>query len=131
MVRRITLAIATLAVLAVLAGCSGLDHASIDDTTGAPGTDSSFLDTPTCSMHTGIAIVFTARVWTHDFLGNTNEQTDGIDVKVDNPSVLHVARVTSDSHKFVVYGVAPGTAKLSITYNDETATTSTVTVTDQ
>jgi hypothetical protein len=131
MVRRTTLAGAAVAALAVLAGCGGIDHSMIDDTTGAPGSDSSFLDAPTCMVHTGVAIAFTARVWTHDFLGNASQQTDGIDVKVDDPGVLHVARVTSDSTKFVVWGVAPGTAKLRITYNDETALTSTVTVTDQ
>ncbi len=131
MVERWVIAVVFLASVAALTGCGGIDHALIDDTTPAPTGDSSFLDKGTCQMHTGIAISFTPRVWTHDFLGNTGEQNDNIGVSTNDPGVLQVARTTNDSRKYVAWAVAPGTARMEITYNGDTALFTNVTVTDQ
>ena len=131
MVERTAFGVALVVALAALTGCGGIDHALIDDTTPAPTGDSSFLDKGTCAMHTGIAISFTPRVWTHDFLGNTGEQHDNIGVSTNDPGVLQVAQTTNDSHKYVAWAVAPGMARLEITYNGDTALFTEVTVTDQ
>jgi hypothetical protein len=131
MAERSTLVVLLVAALAALTGCGGLDHALSDDTTPAPTGDSSVLDRGTCQMHSGIAISFTPRVWTHDFLGNQNEQHDNIGVSTNDPGVLQVAQTTNDSHKYVAWAVAPGMARMEITYNGDTALTTQVTVTDQ
>jgi|SRR5579883_1145553 len=116
------------AAVGVLTGCGGLDHADFDSPTSAP--DSSTIARGACQMHTGIAVAFTPRVWTHDFLGNTNEQKDNIGVRSSDPGVVHLAQTTNDGTKWVAWAVAPGTARVEITYNDETATAADVTVSD-
>lgn len=118
--------IAALPLLAVLAGCSGIDHTTLDKMNTMP--DDSTLTVNNGAMHTGIAAAFRPRVWTHDFWG-THEQTSGIDVQSTDTSVLRVAHVTNDD-RVVVWAASPGQAKLTITLNGEAALIVPVTVTD-
>jgi hypothetical protein len=103
--------------VAVLAGCSGIDHTTLDGVNTPP--DNSTLSETAGAMHTGIAVAFRPRVWTHDVWG-THEQTSGIDVQSSDTSVLRVAHVTNDT-RVVVWGAAPGQATLTVTLNGEAA----------
>jgi hypothetical protein len=116
--------LAMLPLAAALAGCSGIDHATLDGVTTMP--DDSALSTAYGSMHTGIAAAFRPRVWTHDVWG-THEQSSGIDVVSSDPSILRVAHVTNDD-RVVVWAAGPGQATLTVTLNGETARNVPVTV---
>src|SRR6516164_1935432 len=87
------IAAAALALALGSAGCSGIDHATLDGVTTMP--DDSTLSNGGGAMHTGIATGFKPRVWTHDVWG-THEESNGIDVHSSNTNVLRVAHVTSD-----------------------------------
>jgi hypothetical protein len=117
-----------MSALATLTGCSGIDHATLDGVAGMP--DDSTLGNGSGTLHTGIAVDFTPRVWTDNTFGGTSEQTDGIDVQSSNGFVVQTAHVSSD-RRVVVWAVHPGTADLTVTYNGSTALVSHVTVTDQ
>jgi len=118
--------ITALGLCLVLAGCSGIDHATLDGVTAMP--DDSSLSTTGGAMHTGIATGFKPRVWTHDLWG-THEQSSGIAVQTSNPNVLRVAPVTNDP-RVVVWAAGPGAATMTVTLNGETALDVAVTVTD-
>jgi len=104
-------------LVAVLAGCSGIDHTTLDSINTMP--DDSTLSETGGAMHTGIAAAFQPRVWTHDVWG-THEQTSGIDVQSSDTSVLRVAHVTNDK-RVVVWAAAQGNATLTVTLNGEAA----------
>jgi hypothetical protein len=104
--------------VAVLAGCSGIDHTTIEDVNSMP--DDSTIAANGGAMHTGIAAAFHPRVWTHDIWG-THEQTSGIDVQSSDTSVVRVAHVTNDDKRVVVWAAAPGNATLTVTLNGEAA----------
>ncbi len=118
--------VAALPLLAVLAGCSGIDHTTLDKMNTMP--DDSTLAVNGGAMHTGIAVAFHPRVWTHDVWG-THEQTSGIDVQSTDTSVLRVAHVTNDD-RVVVWAASPGKANLTITLSGEAALVVPVIVTD-
>jgi hypothetical protein len=114
--------------LFVLAGCSGIDHATLDGVTNMP--DDSMLTNTVGQMHTGIATGFRPRVWTHDLWGTHEEGSGSIDVQTSNAAVVRVGHVTNDS-RYVVWAAAPGEATLSVTLNGEVAMRVRVGVTDQ
>ncbi len=112
----------------MVAGCSGIDHATLDGVTTMP--DDSMLTNTTGRMRTGIAAGLRPRVWTHDLWGTHEEGSGGIDVETSNAAVLRVAHVTNDN-RYVVWAAAPGEATLSVTLDGESAMRVRVTVTDQ
>ena len=122
------LALLASAAVAALTGCSGIDHATLDGVKGMP--DDSSLGDHAGTMHAGIALDCTPRVWTDNTFGGTSEQKDGIDVRSSNDAVLRVAHVTSDS-RVVVWAVEPGEANLTVTYQGQTALVTHVRVLDQ
>ena len=122
------LALLASGALAALTGCSGIDHATLDGVKGMP--DDSTLGDRGGTLHTGIALDLTPRVWTDKTFGGTSEQTDDIDVKSSDEGVLRVAHVSSD-HRVVVWAVEPGEASLTVTYQGQTALVSRVKVLDQ
>jgi hypothetical protein len=123
-----TLVLLASAALAALTGCSGIDHATLDGVKGMP--DDSTLGDHGGTLHTGIALDCTPRVWTDNTFGGTSEQKDGIDVQSSNQAVLRVAHVSSDS-RVVVWAVESGEANLTVTYQGQTALVTHVRVLDQ
>jgi hypothetical protein len=107
----------SLVLLAAVAGCSGIDHATLDGVTTMP--DDSTLSNHGGTMHAGIATGFTPRVWTHDFWG-THEQSSGIDVQTSDATVLRVAHVTGDK-RVVVWAAGEGSATLTVTLDGSPA----------
>jgi hypothetical protein len=111
--------VGTAAAAAALAGCSGIDHADIDGQTPAP--DGSSLETTGGTMAPGIAIAFTPHVWTRSTFGGSSERPGlGVTVSSSDPSVLMVAEVTGGG-KAVAWAVAPGSARVILTYEGQTA----------
>jgi hypothetical protein len=117
---------AAVALGLAVAGCSGIDHATLDGVTTMP--DDSTLANAGGTMHTGIATGFKPRVWTHDIWGS-HEQSGGIDVHTSNANVLRVAHVSNDP-RVVVWAAGAGQATLTVTLNGEAALNVPVTVTE-
>jgi hypothetical protein len=117
---------AAIALALAAAGCSGIDHATLDGVTTMP--DDSTLTNASGTMHTGIATGFKPRVWTHDIWGS-HEQSSGIDVHTSNANVVRVAHVSGDP-RVVVWAAGPGQATLTVTLNGESAMNVPVAVTD-
>ena len=125
--RRWALAACVVGLLST-AGCSGIDHAILDDVSPMP--DTSTLSSGGGELHTGIAAAFKPRVWTHDVWGTHEQGSSDIGAQTSDGTILHVAPVTNDNAKYVVWAVAPGKATLTVTLDGDVAMRVPITVTD-
>ena len=81
-------------------------------------------------MHSGIAIAFTVSVSKHDVWG-TSTDTDPVTLVSSNPEVLEVASVPPNKpFRWIIWGVAPGSAVVTLSAAGNVAASIPVTVSD-